>query len=84
MRVFSLSGVSHFLEGEVTQSAMLLGFTLLCMLLIAAGVFYELEKFGVSALCGLCFFGGGSKCVCAAIACCDSMLGVAAILRDAR
>ncbi len=40
--------MQRHLEGVVTEAAGKLVFSLLSMLFIAAGLFYELEKYGVS------------------------------------
>lgn len=48
VRVFSFNkAMRRHMEGAVTEAASMLGLTLLCILLIAAGLFYELEKYGV-------------------------------------
>lgn len=39
--------VRRHMSSAVTEAAVKLGFTLLCILLIAAGLFYELQKYGV-------------------------------------
>jgi hypothetical protein len=39
--------VRRHLDSAVSEAAVKLGFTLLCILLIAAGLFYELQKYGV-------------------------------------
>ena len=48
LRVFRVKHVvRRHLEGIVTEAISELGISLLCILLIGAGLYYELEKYGV-------------------------------------
>lgn len=51
LRVFRAKHIMRrHLEGAVAEAATQLALALLCILLIAAGFYYELEKFGVRVL----------------------------------
>lgn len=51
LRVFKMKHVmQRHLEGQVVEAAGKLMFTLLSLLFVAAGLFYELEKYAVRGL----------------------------------
>lgn len=52
LRVFRMKHIMRrHLEGAVMEAAGKLVFSLLSIVFIAAGLFYELEKYGVSTVC---------------------------------
>jgi hypothetical protein len=52
LRIFKAKRLlRHYLENAVVEAASRLGITMVSLLLVAAGLFYELEKYGVSRPC---------------------------------
>lgn len=50
LRIFKAKRlIRHYLESAVVEAASRLGITLVSLLLIGAGLYYELEKYGVSS-----------------------------------